>query len=61
VNRCIDHSMHCAAYHFIKSLHIPSLTKTKRTLQAITEDDDDAEDPDDGDDESGSDVESDED
>ncbi len=32
-NRCIDHSMHRAAYHFINALGIPSLTKTKKTLK----------------------------
>jgi hypothetical protein len=31
---CVDHSMHRAAYHFIKALHIPSLSKTKSALQA---------------------------
>ena len=29
--------MHCAAYHFIKALHIPSFAKAKRNLQAGTE------------------------
>jgi hypothetical protein len=32
--------MHRAAYHFIKTLHIPSFTKSKRTLQAVAEEDD---------------------
>ena len=31
--------MHCAAYHFIKTLHIPSLTITKSTLQEKKNDD----------------------
>ena len=30
--------MHCAAYHFIKTLHIPSVMKTNGTLQAVAED-----------------------
>ncbi len=29
--------MHRAAYHFLKTLHIPSLTKTKCTLRAAEE------------------------
>ena len=38
--------MHRAAYHFIKTLHIPSITQTKRTIQAVDEDgnNDDSED-----------------
>jgi hypothetical protein len=31
--RCIDHSMHRAAYHFIKALSIPSLMTTKRNFR----------------------------
>jgi hypothetical protein len=31
--RCIDHSMHRAAYHFIKALSVPSLTTTKRNFR----------------------------
>jgi hypothetical protein len=42
--------MHRAAYHFIKTLHIPSFTKTKRTLQAEKENEDQPEDSDNGDD-----------
>jgi hypothetical protein len=43
--------MHRAAYHFIKTLHIPSFTKTKGTLQAVAEEgNDDSEDLDDEDD-----------
>ena len=30
--RCIDHSMHRAAYHFIKAFGVPSLTNSKRKL-----------------------------
>ena len=41
VQRCIDHSMHRAAYHFIKTLHIPSFTNAKRALQAVAEENDD--------------------
>ena len=40
--------MHRAAYHFIKTLHIPSFSKTKHTLQAVTEEENDDK-PDDGD------------
>ena len=36
--------MHCATYHFIKTLHIPSFTKTKPTLQPNNEDDEDDDD-----------------
>lgn len=32
--RCIDHSMHRAAYHFIKALGISSLTTTKSKLHS---------------------------
>src|SRR6266498_5656264 len=32
--RCIDHSMHRAAYHFLNALHIPSLMKMKCALRA---------------------------
>jgi len=37
--------MHCAAYHFIKALGIPSLIKTKKALKtrAAEDDDDDME------------------
>ena len=45
VKSCIDHSMHCATYHFIKSLHISSFMKTKRTA-AEDENDDQPEDSD---------------
>ena len=38
MGRCIDHSMHCAAFHFIKALGVPSrVTRTgkrKRTQNA---------------------------
>ena len=43
LNRCIDHSMHRAAFHFIKALGIPSLMKTKKTLRTRTAEDDDME------------------
>jgi hypothetical protein len=32
--------MHRAAYHFIKTLHIPSFMRTKHTLQAVAEEED---------------------
>jgi hypothetical protein len=42
--------MHRAAFHFIKALGIPSLTKTKKTLRTrAAENDDDTEDPEDED------------
>ena len=37
--RCIDHSMHRAAYHFIKALGIPSSMVSKRKLTKTHEDD----------------------
>ena len=39
--RCIDHSMHRAAYHFIKALGIPSLSTTKRKVHTSEQDEDD--------------------
>ena len=39
LSRCIDHSMHRAAYHFIKALGIPSLTKTRRKTSQGSADD----------------------
>lgn len=36
--------MHRAAYHFIKALHIPSLTKKNRSLQAVDDSDSEGED-----------------
>ena len=36
--RCIDHSMHRAAYHFIKAFGVPSLTNSKRKLAKKTPD-----------------------
>src|ERR1700678_4194912 len=62
IQRCIDHSMHRAAYHFIKTLHIPSFTKAKRALQAVTEENDDRSEkennsqPEDSDDEGDNDI-----
>ncbi|KIL54867.1 hypothetical protein M378DRAFT_182392 [Amanita muscaria Koide BX008] len=41
-SRCINHSMHRAAYHFIQALGVPSLSKTKRNLQVKAVDDTDA-------------------
>ena len=38
--RCIDHSMHRAAYHFIKALSISSLTSTKSKLHTAEKDQD---------------------
>src|SRR6266542_161342 len=55
--RCIDHSMHRAAYHFLNALHIPSLMKMKRAFRAGEEskngeeEEDDDDDDDDEDDE----------
>jgi hypothetical protein len=49
--------MHCVAYHFIKALGIPSLTKTKRKLTKKGGAEDDNEDNDaDGEDEADIDV-----
>jgi hypothetical protein len=54
--------MHRAAYHFIKTLHIPSFTKAKRALQAVTEENDDRSEkennsqPEDSDDEGDNDI-----
>ena len=36
--RCIDHSMHHAAYYFIKTLSISSLTKTKHKSDTAADD-----------------------
>ena len=36
--RCINHSMHRAAYHFIKAFGVPSLTNSKRKLAKKTPD-----------------------
>jgi hypothetical protein len=47
--RCIDHSIHCAAYHFLKALHIPSLSTTKHTLQEGQQDTGEVEELDDSD------------
>jgi hypothetical protein len=44
--RCIDHSMHRAAYHFIKALDVPSLTRTKRNLRIVARENIDDEDGD---------------
>jgi hypothetical protein len=35
-HRCIDHSMHRAAYHFIKALGVSSLTTTKQKFRTAT-------------------------
>jgi hypothetical protein len=39
LRRCIDHAMHRAAYHFIKALGIPSISK-KRTKARAKDDND---------------------
>lgn len=38
-SRCIDHSMHRAAYHFIKALGISSLTRNRQRRKQGAEDD----------------------
>jgi hypothetical protein len=43
---CIDHAMHRAAYHFIKALGIPSISKKRTKTRA--EDDNDGEPEEDG-------------
>ena len=44
IYRCIDHSMHRAAYHFIKVLSIPSWMMTKRNWSKKGAEDDEDED-----------------
>src|SRR5258705_8791820 len=41
-SRCIDHSMHRAAYHFIKALGISSLTRKRQRRKQGAEDDEEA-------------------
>ncbi len=41
-SRCIDHSMHLAAYHFIKALGISSLIRKRQQRKQGTEDDEEA-------------------
>ena len=53
MRRCIDHSMHCAAFHFIKALGVPSQVtqtgkrKRSRKTGKSADEDNDADDADD--------------
>ena len=48
--RCIDHSMHRAAYHFIQALGMPSMAKIKRKVSRKKGEVDDEEESDDDED-----------